>query len=95
MARNVGLAKMRAESGVLMCRTYSVEWHDLDGNPILDGAPKGFVFPDDADEDSLPVCTCWMADGSPEGDALYARFMEMLKPMLDVPICGKLEIQVL
>ncbi len=75
-----------------VCRDYYVTWNDMDGKPI-EGA-EGFDFPSAEEAERLPTCTCWIGDGSPDGEAVFQAFVEHLRPMLREPFVGKIVIEV-
>jgi len=77
----------------MMCRDYYVSWTDNDGKPI-EGA-EGFEFPSDEEEQTLPVCTCWIGDGSRDGEVVFQAFVEHLRPMLRAPFAGRIVIDVM
>ena len=75
-----------------MCKTFSIEKFDLDGRESIMG---GIDFPSPEDETAMPVCTCWTADGSPEGEEVYRLLCEALRPFITDSQCGKVVIEIL
>jgi hypothetical protein len=85
-------AAAEAEGGIaLMCRKYLVTW-EADGQTVE--TEHSFMFPREEEALALPACTCWMADGSIAGEALWAAFCERIRPLIREVSAGRIVVEV-
>ena len=80
-----------------MCKDFFIEKRDLDGDTLLentDTMENCVHFPEEQESD-MPTCTCWIGDGTPDGEEVYRRFCEALRPFIADPSCGKIIIALL